>query len=191
MAVKALPTPALIRQLMEYSPETGELRWCARTEADFAPDRAQSPAERAVGWNKRFAGKPALSYLDPVTGYRRGTYKGMGLIAHRVAWAIYHGEWPCGEIDHINGQRADNRIENLRVVNSLENRRNMKRPADNTSGFIGVSFDKRAKKWEAHIGYGGSRKRFLGYFNDKEAAHAARRSAEMEMGFHPNHGRAG
>ena len=69
--------------------------------------------------------------------------------AHRVAWAIHHGSWPDGEIDHINGVRDDNRIENLRCVSRHENKKNTAIPSHNTSGVVGVTWHKPSRKWRA------------------------------------------
>jgi hypothetical protein len=122
-------------------------------------------------------------------GYRRGCFQGREYYAHRVAWALHTGAWPKGEIDHINGDKADNRIANLREVTKVENSRNMPLPANNTSGHIGVAWSKSDKRWTAYIKVGG-RRRYLGNFLEKDDAIAARKAAEVRFGFHPNHGRA-
>ena len=70
------------------------------------------------------------------------------------------------------------------------NSMNAARPSHNTSGHIGVSFEKRRKRWEAHIGVPGTgRKKRLGYFDEIEEAVAARKAAERQFGYHKNHGR--
>ncbi len=96
---------------------------------------------------------------------------------------------PSGEIDHINGDRTDNRICNLRDVTSAGNSCNRRRQDRNTSGVTGVAWDKRASRWQARIGLNGKQK-YLGYFDSLDEAVAARKAAELELGFHPNHGRA-
>ena len=87
--------------------------------------------------------------------------------AHRLAWLYVHGEWPEGEIDHINRNKHDNRIENLRLVTSAENKWNV-------GGAVGVSFYKRTGKWTAQMRTNGKWKR-LGYFDSREAAEAVYR----------------
>ena len=110
-------------------------------------------------------------------------------LAHRVAWILYYGVDPGNkQIDHINHDRDDNRIENLRLVNNRENRLNNTRPKHNTSGVVGVSWNKRAGKWEAHIQENG-KKSNLGLFDDKWDAICRRKSAERRLGYHPNHGK--
>jgi len=104
-------------------------------------------------------------------------------MAHRVAWALHYGEWPKHEIDHINGNKRDNRIQNLRDVPHLLNQRNRGLRADNTSGADGVSWMK-AGFWRVTVAG-----KYLGIFKDFEAAVAARKSAEQAHGYHVNHGR--
>jgi hypothetical protein len=89
-----------------------------------------------------------------------------------------HNEWPNGQIDHINGDRLDNRICNLRVASHAENQRNSRRPTANTSGIKGVSWDKRESKWQANIRVN-NKMINLGRFNNKEDAAAVYRAAAL------------
>lgn len=170
-----------LRALLDYNPETGDLTWKPRPVSMFKAPRD------AAAWNARYAGRPALTTINGC-GYLTGGIFDRQRLAHRVAWAICHGEWPVDQIDHQNGDRTDNRISNLRVVSHSENGRNQKRPRTNTSGVIGVSWSLSAGKWRALITADGARKH-LGYFADFYAAVAARKAAEAEHGFHPHHGR--
>jgi len=169
-----LPTIAELRKMLAYDPETGLLSWKTR------PAGLKS-------WNTRYAGTPALHCIHE-DGYRKGRIHRVLYRAHRVAWAMHHGSWPAGHIDHINGDRADNRIENLRDVTRHENQRNMRRPSDNTSGRIGVWWHKRNKKWVAEIRTAG-RKKHLGSFACFDEACRVREAAEKVDGYHANHGR--
>ena len=120
-------------------------------------------------------------------GYRYISIANKKHLAHRLAWAMYYGVEPVGEIDHINGRRDDNRVENLRLVSHQENAHNMKEPPNhNTSGLLGVSFYKRDGSWAASIKVGG-RKKHLGYYHSPEAAHAAYVEAKHHL--HPTHRR--
>lgn len=179
MAVKALPSPELLRQLLDLNKASGVLTWKARSREFFKSNRSHSV------WNVRFAGKPAMTTLRH--GYRVGRILDLELLSHRVIWAMVYDEWP-ETIDHIDGNRENNRIDNLRSVAKGENARNVKRSRANTSGVTGVHWSAFARQWTAQIKAHGSWK-FLGYFRKFEDAVAARKSAEQKFGFHPNHGR--
>ena len=183
---KPLPTPEMLRKLLRYDQDTGNMYWLERTP-DMFTDGKQSAVHRCRICNSKFSGTEALTTGDG-NGYLQGQIFGTMYKSHRVVWAIVHGEWPAGQIDHINGIRDDNRIENLRSVSAQENSRNKKIPSDNTSGVMGVSWSKRYKKWESYIMADGKSKN-LGYFYTKEDAVTARSEAEIKYGFHQNHGR--
>ena len=108
-------------------------------------------------------------------------------LAHRLAWLYVYGEMPRHFIDHINHDRSDNRIINLREVTSLESSRNLSRDKRNYSGSNGVSFMSSKNKWRARIGVRGTNIH-LGMFITKEHAIEARKHAEKLYGFHANHG---
>ncbi len=92
--------------------------------------------------------------------------------AHRLAWLLIHGEWPAGKIDHKNGVRVDNRINNLRLADDYQNAWNGRDHIDNTSGFRGVVYlPKRKTPWQARIKFKGKGKS-LGYFATAEEAHS-------------------
>lgn len=171
MAKKPLPCPNVLRQLLRYEPDTGLLFWRPRPARMF-PDTFCGGAETACAcWNNRYSGKEALiSYSRK--GYKHGKVQARGLLAHRVAYAIYNGAWPDGEIDHMNGDKADNRIGNLRVASRIENNRNRKSHSGGSSKYCGVNWKAAARKWVAAIRIDGKRLH-LGYFTDElEAARA-------------------
>lgn len=120
-------------------------------------------------------------------GYLSGTVLGVKLKAHRVAFAVYYGRWPSGCIDHIDGDRANNSINNLVEASEAQNAKNRGLTRANTSGAFGVFFRKRTKKWEAQITVAG-KTHYLGEFGDKDQAIIARKNAEKRFGFHENHG---
>ena len=175
-------TVKTLRELLDYDPDTGILKWKIRNEKYFISDERQ-----AKSWNARYAGKNALTAIDQ-HGYNRGAVLGQTYAAHRIIWFWMTGEWP-ENIDHINGNRTDNRWENLRSVGRLENQKNMKLSKANTSGRTGVSWYKRAGKWTAVI-FANGKNMHLGYFDDFEAACEMRSVAERNYLFHENHGRA-
>jgi len=97
---------------------------------------------------------------------------GRRYLAHRVAWLLETGSWPLAQIDHIDGNRANNRWLNLREVSNQQNAENKRAASSNTSGLLGVSWMSQAGKWRAQICCDGNVK-YLGLFKDKNAAHAA------------------
>ena len=174
---KKLPEYAELHTLLRYDPATGLLYWRERDASWFA----RGSAAKAEAWNRRFAGKPALNHIGD-QGYRIGFMYGIGgLKAHRVIWKMFYGADP-EFIDHINGDRADNRIVNLRSVSSAENARNLGLSTNNTSGANGVYWYPRYSKWMASIRINGRRKN-LGYFQEKADAIAARRAADERAGY--------
>lgn len=122
------------------------------------------------------------------TGYRVVRINGQSFYSHRIAWAIHYGAVPKSSIDHIDGDKSNNRIANLRDVPHEQNCRNTKIHSNNTSGVIGVSWSKSHKSWSCEIRFQ-KKAKWLGRFKKLEDAVAARRAAERELGFHPNHGR--
>jgi hypothetical protein len=168
---------------LSYDPENGSLVWNELSEKFFGGD-----LKACLTWNKRNAGRLALESVCK-RGYKRGMVLGVAFHAHRICWAIHYGKFPSDGIDHISGEKADNRISNLRDVGQTENTKNKSIPKQNSSGIIGVSWSKKYGKWIAQIGHEG-RKLHLRRHERKEDAVKARKEAERRLGFHPNHGRA-
>jgi hypothetical protein len=110
--------------------------------------------------------KPAGSIHK--TGYRHITWMGKVQKAHRLIFMLHHGYMPQ-EVDHINGDRADNRIENLRAANRSENQCNRNLLANNTSGYSGVSWHKKSQAWVVRLMKNG-KSYAIGYFKDLELA---------------------
>lgn len=180
MPTPATLTPDLLRQIVDYDPETGNLTWRERPADLFKNEMA------AKRWNARFAGKPA--FTATAVGYYQGNIFRRPYYAHRIAWAAYYGEWPDGSIDHINHCKTDNRITNLRDVNHKANCRNQSLSTRNKSGVTGVWWDQTRSKWLAYIRPNG-RKIHIGYFDDFATAVEARTAFDRKLGFHENHGR--
>ncbi len=152
------------RELFRIDPETGKIYWAV------AHGR----------WGARPAGELAGCLRK---GYRYINVESDNYFGHQVAWLIEHGEWPAMTLDHINGDRDDNRPQNLRLATAAENNQNQHGvPAHNTSGKRGVSWDTDRKKWTAHISVDG-RATNLGRFESKELAAAA--YAEARRVHHP------
>lgn len=169
----------ILKSLLDYVPETGQLFWLTRGRDMFSDDRHWK------AWNSRFSGREA--FTADVNGYQHGSIFNVSYRAHRVAWAIFYGSWPEGDVDHINGDPKDNRICNLRTVSHIENMRNQKRRTTNTSGTMGVYWSGRLSKWVSRIAWKG-KDHHIGVFDHLADAITARKEAERKIGFHPNHG---
>lgn len=186
MAKRDVLSPALLRQLIDYNPDTGLLHWRERTPELHAATGADTA--KVDMWNRQHAGKECFT-SDSGKGYRCAMLAGRMYRAHRVGWAIHYGKWPDQMLDHINQQRADNRIANLREVDFIENGRNARRQKRNYSGQVGVQWRPDIKRWRARITV--NRRKFeLGDFVDFDAAVEARKAAERKYGFSPMHGRS-
>ena len=102
-------------------------------------------------------------------GYRKLRVFGKEYYVHRLVWLLKTGSWPNNQIDHINRNRLDNRIENLRVANHFENQHNKSIPKNNTSGIKGVTWNKRAKKWYVQLMFN-KKQMYFGLYEDLELA---------------------
>jgi len=149
----------------------------------YAPDSGVFTRRKQVGG--RFAGTTA-GYLR-ATGYICINVDGFSYLAHRLAWIYITGEWPI-EIDHIDRDRSNNAFDNIRSVEHKENSKNMPMRKDNKSGITGVVFSKRDNLWISAISVNG-RLNTVYCGKDFFEACCQRRSAEIEHGYHPSHGR--
>lgn len=179
MTSSKIPSRELLRQRLHYDPETGKLFWKPWSEAP-------------KGWRGRCEGKEAFNNVKPngylcgsITTYLDGAAVAAHLYAHRVVWKMMNDGEP-EFIDHINGNRQDNRIDNLRNVTRQENAINKRLRSDNASGHHGV-WETQHGSWRAFIGLGG-KATLIGTYPTKEYALVARQAAEKVLGFHENHG---
>lgn len=174
MTDKNLPTAEYLHKRLRYEPETGKLFWL---DYDEMPNH----------WRTRWSGREAFTSKNG-HGYRQGAINGMNLLAHRVIWALLSGSWPSDDIDHINGNREDNSLKNLRAVSRQENGKNQKLFRTNRSGAVGVCWDKSRSKWMAHITVG-QKNKTIGRFDTMEAAIAARSEVSRQHNFSERHGK--
>lgn len=177
MSVMAKPrqesqeTAELVKKTFGYDPETGLLRRLGKVRGRSLND--------PVGYASTNV-RSGKTYIMVRMNY--GTY-----VAHRLIWVLVHGTWPVSELDHEDGDGTNNRITNLREVTHVQNQKNMKRPSHNRSGHVGVTWIKRDQRWAARI-YKGKKILCYGTYKTFEEAVEARKKAEIEHGFHRNHG---
>jgi hypothetical protein len=146
---------ARLRELLDYAPDTGLFRSNGKT----------------------------VGFLVPPKNYMRVLVAGRQRLAHRLAWLYVHGEWPAGQIDHINGIKTDNRIANLRCVTAEHNMQNARsaRSSNKSCGLLGVTMQKKSgKKWVAQISAKGVN-RYLGRYDTPEEAHVAYVEAKRRL----------
>jgi hypothetical protein len=153
-------TAEYLRSVLNYDPETGIFTW--RVSPKFSGVRAGDRAGCPDG----------IGYLQ--IGVQGKVYR-----AHRLAWLYVYGYWPNDQIDHVNRDRADNRIANLRAATSHQNALNMGKACNNTSGHTGVVWHKNVSKWGARIKHN-QKSIYLGLFENLEEAVAARKAGELK-----------
>lgn len=168
-----------IKRIFKYDPKTGYLYWHKRDRSDFKSDRSYKM------WNTRFKGKR----VDHITkaGYYSVRIDGKPYLVHRIVWVICYGYWPKN-IDHIDGNPLNNKLENLQECNQQQNNMNRGLQSNNTSGINGVTWSKALNKWRAKIQY--KRKWVhVGLFDDKLVAKQAIENKAKELGFSDRHGK--
>lgn len=141
-------TVARLQTLLKYDADTGAFTW---------------------RMTRRNCKQNAIAGTLDAKGYRRISVDSKVYLAHRLAWFYVNGEWPPSELDHINRQRDDNRIANLRKANRTINTQNTNLRKDSQTGYRGVGWHKASNKWRARIQVNGKMLE-LGYFDNVEAA---------------------
>jgi hypothetical protein len=151
-------TAQYLRETLSYDQDSGIFRWLE--------GRASSAAGSVAGGLTK-------------NGYMRIGINGRCYLAHRLAWFYCHGVWPKEQVDHLNGKRTDNRIENLRESSQSGNMQNKRRAQrNNVAGFLGVS--RNGSGFQARIGAEGG-KRWLGTFRTPDEAYAAYVQAKRRL----------
>lgn len=141
-----------VRRRIRVDPDTGALFW-----------RSDPPKGRLVG--------DRLPFRDNGNGYLYSTVNRRGYGVHRLVWAALRGVWPV-EVDHIDGDKSNNRPANLREASRSQNECNKTVKSNNTSGYKGVGWHKCKDRWRAYIQIDG-RQISLGYHDTPELAHRA------------------
>lgn len=179
-----LPSKEYLEECFTYEPETGLLYWKKRPLKHFK--YSKFPTIECNRFNNRYFNKEALNSINRY-GYKVSSLNGKCVRAHRVIWKLITGI-DAEILDHIDGDKTNNRIQNLRNVTQIDNQKNQKRYITNMSGTTGVFWNTRVQKWQAFINKERNKKH-LGYFDNFEEAVDTRKKAEVEFGYHINHGR--
>jgi hypothetical protein len=176
-------TQRIVRELLSYDEKSGGLTWRERDRRWFKSAAAWKR------WNRQFANRPAFRTRDK-HGYATGLLFNKSYFAHRIAFLWMTGHWPTPQTDHINGDRADNRWENLRQVDALTNARNTRMARPNRCGWTFGVYPYRRHRYCATIRVAGQL-HWLGHFQTKAQAIRARKRAEKRFRFSARHGRPG
>jgi len=168
--MKTKLTQSYLKECLTYDPETGIFTWNERPLSHFKNSNVYKT------WNTRFSGKNA------------GTIKGNGYLAirinskvckaHRLAFLYTEGYFPENQVDHMDRDRANNKLSNLREVSQMCNMQNCMLAKNNTSGVTGVTWGKDTNKWHARIKIN-SKQKYLGYFDNFDDAVMARYNEEV------------
>ena len=150
-------TPQEVRTVFAYTPENGRLLWNIATCKTQTGDVAGGLAN----------------------GYMQVKYKQRKYMVHRIIWCYVHGDWPKQMIDHIDGDRSNNRIENLRDVSNAKNQYNRHSlNKNNSTGHMGIMYRKRGDAYIVQITVLGAKK-YIGYYKHLPDAIVARQNAEL------------
>jgi len=167
----------IIREAMSYDPNTGSMTWLERHVSLFSDSERRTAKHKAANWNSKHAGKEAFTSIGN-HGYRTGTLNQKRLLLHRVAYFKQTGKWPTHLIDHINGNKLDNRWCNIRNVNAAQNVYNRKSFGE-TCDYVGVSWNNALKGYMARVHYNG-KSHYCGFSKDDPEKVARRRDAKAK-----------
>lgn len=145
-------TQERLKQLLSYDPETGVFMRLISVR----------------GMRKQLGSQHNNGYWQVCVDYKI-------YLAHRLAWLFMYGEFPHDQLDHINGDRLDNRVCNLRLVTNKQNHENLKLHKNNMSGWRGVHFCNREGKWIARVVHNQTTFYAGSYFSREDAAEAAKK----------------
>ncbi|WP_341326953.1 HNH endonuclease [Methylotuvimicrobium sp. KM2] len=176
-------TQELLKSLVDYDPATGRFTWRKRTADMF------TSIDACIAWNESNAAKPIGAFFTNQRGhtYIRVSILGKAYMLSRLIFFYMTGRWPVGDIMHRDRDGTNNAWSNLKEVSRIENMRSLAMTKRNSSGFVGVSWDRHKNKWHASIMVR-YKTIHLGYFDDKLDAIAARSKANRDLGFDPLHG---
>ena len=151
-----------VREAFDYDPLSGIATWKLRPRHHFATDWAHNIT------NTKYAGRPCGAHSG---GYIKTKLGGSGYRIHRLVWLWMHGRIPK-LLDHINGDRTDNRLCNLREATNSQNQQNTAKRANTSSKLKGVMWHPKSMRWHSRITHH-TRRYYLGFFSTEQEAHEA------------------
>lgn len=169
-------TKEFAESIFRYDYNSGKLFWKERTPSMFL-GKKKSPEHCCAVWNACHANKE-ITYKNNY-GYIVARINKRPYLVSRIAWLLNYGVNPKFEIDHINLNKEDNRISNLRLASRFQNTCNRGLQGNNKSGYKGVSFCNVKNKWRARIMVH-RKEKFIGYFSDVKLAHEAYKKAAIQ-----------
>jgi hypothetical protein len=153
-------TQSKLKELLHYNQDTGDFTWKVTLSKKIK-------TSDIAGWTAS-------------NGYRYVCIDYKAYLTHRLAWLYIKGEFPKNDIDHINGDKRDNRIINLRECTRRQNCQNKISKENSTSKYLGVCWNKQRNKWIAQIMFNYKCK-YLGLFETEEEAYAAYCEAKKQL----------
>ena len=161
MKIHKLPPWEVVNHFIRYEPETGLMYW-------------------KINVSRYMKAGKLLGYVDKA-GYRKVKFLGTNYAQHRLAWFLHYKTDPkLMLIDHIDGNKSNNKITNLRLVNHSQNRVNTGIRSNNKTGVVGVSFCKKSNRYRARVDLNGERI-YQKYFDSFQAASDARNAVASEV----------
>jgi hypothetical protein len=165
-----------VQNLLDVDVVSGSAKWRERPISMFKSERDMKK------WNTRYAGAEAFTSVN-TNGYRRGTILWRSFYLHQIVYLVANGELPEGnQIDHINGDRLDNRAKNLRAVSHSGNCRNQNCAVKSSTGFRGVHYVKRNGTYQARIRLGDKSHTLGGFLTAEDAALGRKELEEKHWG---------
>lgn len=147
---------------------------CTLTHADVCRLLSYDAQSGVFTWRQAKVSKRQIAGCLCAQGYWRIKIAGKSYKAHRLAWFVTFGVWPADMIDHINGDRSDNRLNNLRLADNAKNQMNRRNASsrNKSAGMLGVNWNPEAMRYAARLQFGGKRIH-IGYFDSPEEASQA------------------
>ena len=174
-----LLTHDYLLSILHYDETTGVFTWRERTPDMFKDGNGRYTKERNCKcWNTKYAGKRA-GHKNHLGRIEIGI-DNLKFLSNVLAWFYVYGDWPTVDVDHIDMNKSNDSINNLRLATRSQNMSNRTKQINNTTGYKGVCFDKARNKYYARI-KANDKELFLGRFETAEEAHNAYFKAAKEL----------